>query len=239
MNLVATLLSFAIPYLVGSISFARLVVKLWTGRNVAEFEVALDGTDEKYKALSIGGNTVSTVLGAKGGMAVGILDILKVTVPTLAFKLIYPDQPAYMLLAAVGGLVGHIWPIYYRFHGGSGFSAILGGLLVIDWLAAIISPIAGLILGLLILRNMVAATLSWIWLLVPWFWWRTGGDTAHILYAVAVNVIFLLAMVPEYQAAMRYKKEGKYLEYGLGSLKAHPMGRGMIKMANFFRVEIK
>jgi hypothetical protein len=60
-----------------------------------------------------------------------------------------------------------------------------------------------------------------------------------MLYAIAVNVIFLLAMYPEYQLAMKYKREGKYLEYGIGSLKAHPMGRGMLKMAKFFHVEVK
>lgn len=232
-------LSLFISYLLGSISFARLVVKIWTGKDVADFEISVDGTDETYKAPSIGGNTVSTVLGPRGGMIVGILDILKVILPTLAFRIIYPEQPAYALLAAVGGLLGHIWPIYYRFHGGSGFSAILGGLLVIDWPAALILPILGLLLGLLVFRNLVVATLSWIWLLIPWFWWRTGGDPAYLLYAIAVNIIFLLAMVPEYQLAMKYKREGKYLEYGMGSLKAHPMGRGMLKMAKFFHVEVK
>lgn len=231
--------SFIISYLLGSISFARLVVNLWTGRDVTEFEVAVDGTDEKYKALSIGGNTVSTRLGARGGLIVGLLDIFKIMLPMLAFKWIYPEQPAYVLIAAVAGLLGHIWLIYYRFHGGSAFSAILGGLLVIDWPAALILPIVGLLLGLLVFRNLVVATLSWIWLIIPWFWWRTDGDPAYMLYAIAVNIIFLLAMIPEVQLAMKYKKEGRYLEYGMGSLKAHPMGRGMLKMAKFFHVEVK
>ena len=227
MDPIIAILSLLISYLLGSVSFARLVVKVWTGKDVTEFEVAVDGTEEKYKALSIGGNTV------------GILDILKVVLPTLAFKLIYPDHPAYMLLAAIGGVIGHIWPIYYRFHGGSGFSAIMGGLLVIDWLAVVISPIAGLLLGMIVFRNMIVASLSWLWLLIPWFWWRTEGDPKYILYAVAVNLLFLLAMIPEYQTAMKYKKEGKYLEYGMGNLKANPMGRGMLKIAKFFKVEIK
>ena len=239
MDPVIAIFSLLISYLLGSISFARLIVKLWTGKNVTEFEVGVDGTEDKYKALTIGGNTVSTVLGAKGGMTVGILDILKVVLPTLAFKLLYPDQPAYMLIAAVGGLVGHVWPVYYRFHGGSGFSAIMGGLLVIDWLAVVVSPIAGLLLGMIVFRNIIVANLAWLWLLIPWFWWRTGGDAAHILYAVAVNVLFILAMIPEYKTAMKYKKEGKMIEYGLGNLKSNPMGRGMLKMAKFFKVEIK
>ena len=239
MNPIIAVSSLVIPYLIGSISFARVIVNLWTGKDVAEYEVAVDGTDEKYKAVAIGGNTVSTVLGAKGGITAGILDILKVVLPTLAFKLLYPEQPAYMLIAAVGGLLGHNWPIYYRFHGGAGFSAIMGGLLVIDWLGVLILPFAGLALGMVILRNMIAANLSWLWLIIPWLWWRTDGDPAHILYAIVVNIIFLVAMIPEYQTAMKYKKEGKLLEYGLGNLKSTPMGRGMLKMAKFFKVEIK
>jgi acyl phosphate:glycerol-3-phosphate acyltransferase len=239
MDPIIAISSFLFSYLIGSISFARLIVKLWTGGDVTNFEVAIDGTDEKYKALSIGGNTVSSVLGPTGGMIVGILDILKIVLPTLALKILFPEQPAYAMLAAVGGLMGHIWPIYYHFHGGSGFSAILGGLLVIDWPAAFILPILGLLLGMLVFRNMIVASLAWIWLLIPWFWWRTGGDVAYILYAIAINVIFLLAMYPEYKTAMKYKQEGKYLEYGMGSLKSHPMGRGMLRMAKLFHVEIK
>jgi len=130
-------------------------------------------------------------------MIVGLLDILKIVLPTFALKILFPEQPAYAMLAAVGGLMGHIWPVYYHFHGGSGFSAILGGLLVINWPAAIILPIAGLLLGMVVFRNMVVASLSWIWLIIPWFWWRTDGDPAYMLYAVAVNIIFLLAMIPD------------------------------------------
>jgi glycerol-3-phosphate acyltransferase PlsY len=239
MDPITGMLSLTISYLLGSISFARIVVKLWTGKDVAEFEVAVEGTGDKYKAIAIGGNTVSTVLGATGGLIAGTLDILKVAIPTLAFKSLYPDEPAYMLIAAIGGLLGHNWPLYHRFHGGAGFSAILGGLLVIDWPAAVVTPIAGILLGMLVFRNMIVANLSWLWLLLPWLWWRSGGDTAYILYAVVANLLFLIAMIPEYQTAMKYKKEGKLLEYGLGSMKANPMGRGMLKIAKFFKVEIK
>jgi hypothetical protein len=67
MDPVIASISLLISYFLGSISFARLVVKIWTGKDVTGFEVSVDGTDEKYKAISIGGNTVSTVLGSNGG----------------------------------------------------------------------------------------------------------------------------------------------------------------------------
>ena len=55
-------LSLLTSYLLGSISFARLVVKLWTGKDVTKVEIAVDGTEDKYQAISIGGNTVSMLL---------------------------------------------------------------------------------------------------------------------------------------------------------------------------------
>jgi acyl phosphate:glycerol-3-phosphate acyltransferase len=227
-------------YLVGSISFARLVTKWWApGKDVTQFEIPVEGTSDRYKVLSVGGNSVSSELGPMAGMAVSILDILKIFLPTLFCRLYFSGQPVYMLTAALGGLAGHIWPVYYRFHGGSGFSAILGGLLAIDPLAMLVTPVAGLLLGMVILRNMIVASLSWIWLLIPWLWWRSGGNPAYIVYAVIVNILFILAMVPEIKMARKYIEEGKYIEYGLGSLSSNPMGRGMLKIAKFFKVEVK
>ncbi len=240
MNVGYALFSAIISYLIGSISFARMATRWWaSGKDIAEHKIAVDGTDESYEVVSIGGNSVGSMLGARAGMTVGVLDILKVFLPTLFFKLYFPDEPAYALLAAVAGLVGHVWPIYYRFHGGVGFSAIMGGLLAIDWLAILVTPIAGILLGLVVFRNMIVASLSWLWLLIPWMWWRFNGDPIYIAYAVVLNIFFILAMLPEYQTAMKYKKEGKLLEYGLGNLKSNPMGRGMLKIAKFFKVEVK
>lgn len=241
MNFYFSILSAIASYLLGSISFARVVTYLWSSgkQNVVNHEIPVDGTDESYKVISIGANSVSSIFGPKAGMVVSVFDILKVLLPTLFFKLYFPEQPAYFLIAAVSGLIGHVWPIYYRFHGGTGFSAIMGGLFVIDWLAIFVTPIAGLLLGMIVFRNMVIASLSWLWLLIPWLWWRTNGDVAHLIYAVIINILLILAMLPEYQTAIKYKKEGKYVEYGLGNLKSNPMGRGMLKIANFFRVEIK
>jgi len=124
------IISAIVSYLLGSISFARIVTYIWTsGKDITDHEIPVDGTDESYKVLSIGANSVSSLLGARVGTIVSIFDILKVFLPTLFFKLSYPEQPALHLIAATFGLIGHIWPIYYRFHGGSGFTAIMGGLL--------------------------------------------------------------------------------------------------------------
>ncbi len=239
MSISTILLLALIAYLIGSISFARLVARLAAGKDVTQLEIPVEGTQDSYKVFSIGGNSVAALLGARAGLITGVADILKIYLPTLACKWLYPGEPILVMVVALAGFLGHIYPIYHRFHGGSGFSAILGGLLAIDPLAALATPVLGLLLGLFVFRNMIAMTLSWIWLLIPWFWLRTGGDPVYILYAVGVNVLFILAMIPEARMAFKYIQEGKSAEFGLGSLKAHPMGRGMLKMAKYFKVEIK
>jgi acyl phosphate:glycerol-3-phosphate acyltransferase len=231
MNNLSIIVVFVVSVMVGSISFARIITKMCSGKDVVDFQIPVHGTNDSYNVISIGANSVSSVLGPKIGMVVSVLDILKVLIPVLICKLLFVDQPIYPLAAAIGGLVGHIWPIYHRFHGGSGFSAILGGLLVIDPLSIFVTSITGIFLGILVFRNMVVATLSWLWLLIPWFWWRFDGQLIYVYYAILLNILFISAMIPEIKTGLKFQREGKTAEYSLGSLSSHPMGRGFLKMA--------
>jgi glycerol-3-phosphate acyltransferase PlsY len=232
------ILTALVGYLIGSVSFARLVTKRWSGQDVTKFEIPVQGTEERYPILAVSGNSVSSVLGAKAGMLVSLLDMLKIIIPTLFCRLYLADHPLYMLVVAAAGVTGHIWPVYHRFHGGTGYSPVVGSLLVIDPLALIVCVVAGIILGMVVLRNIVVASLSWLWLLIPWFWWRQGVSS-YLYFAVAVNVLIILAMVPEIKNIQKYSRQGKRAEYGLGSLNSHPMGRGFVKMARIFKVKIQ
>ena len=99
-------------------------------------------------------------LGARYGCLVGILDILKAAIPSLVFKLWMPDAPYYLLAAALA-VVGHNWPIYYRFQGGSGLSPSYGGMLVVDWLGVVVTNILGLA-GDLVIRNPLLSSGIWL-----------------------------------------------------------------------------
>ena len=79
-------------------------------------------------------------------------------------------------------------------------------MLAIDPLAIVVCNLAGLFLGMVVFRNLIVVSLAWIWLLIPWFWWRTGGELASMIYVVVINVLFILAMVPEIKMALKYQK---------------------------------
>jgi glycerol-3-phosphate acyltransferase PlsY len=64
MSLGIAVLDAVLLYLIGSISFARLVTRFWApGKDITNFEIPMEGTEDRYKVLSIGANSVSSVLG--------------------------------------------------------------------------------------------------------------------------------------------------------------------------------
>ncbi len=133
--------------------------------------------------------------------------MLKVTIPTFAFWIRNPDEP-YFLVTATMGVVGHNWPLYYSFKGGRGFSPVFGGMLVVDWIAIFVTSLGGMVLGLAICRDVLIAYMAGMWLLIPWLWFRTHS-WAYLLYAIVVNILFIVAMIPELRQYIRLKREGK------------------------------
>ncbi len=221
-------LAAVIGYLAGSISFARVIVKLVApDKDVTQVSMPIPGSDETHILTSVGGTSVGLQLGAKWGGITAILDILKVAIPTLVIKLVYPQTP-YFLLTAVAGLVGHNWPIYHRFHGGAGMSAIYGGMLAVDWIGALVVSTLGMILGMVVLKNVVIAYFSGLWFIIPWLWFRTH-NWAFLAYGVAVNVIFMLGMIPEMKQMLERRRKGIKDDFSAG-MNMLPMGRMMIKM---------
>lgn len=227
MDLTTALISVIISYLIGSISFARIISALFApDRSISEVEVQVEGTDKIYEVKAMGASTASMVLGRKAGCLIGWLDILKGAFPTLAARLLYPDQP-YYLLAALFAMVGHNWPIYHRFKGGRGISVFYGGLLVIDWLGVLVSAFGGFVLGFFILRNYMLIFLAGLWILIPWMWFRTQ-DWGHLAYAIAVNVLFVLASIPDIREYRRIQKDVTITPEMV--METNPMGRGMLKL---------
>lgn len=195
-------------YLLGAVSFARLIVRLAApGEGIRPIALPIPDADAAFTSDAVSATTVRLQLGPRYGCLTSLLDMAKVFVPTLALRLAYPDQP-YFLLAAAAGVAGHVWPVYHRFRGGRGQSPIFGGLFVIDWLSIVVSTGVGLLLGRFVWRSYLVVTGAWIVLLVPWLWWRFG-EWPYVAYALAINVINWTARVPEIRQYYRLKREGK------------------------------
>jgi glycerol-3-phosphate acyltransferase PlsY len=167
-------------------------------------------------------------VGPRFGFMTVVLDMLKIAIPTLVFKRLVPDAP-YFLIAAIAGMLGHIWPVYHRFKGGRGLSAVYGGMFAIDWIGVFATSVGGMLFGLLVVRDVFVAYLAGLWFLIPWLWFRTH-DLGHLAYGIAVNIIFLVAMIPEMRQMLKLKREGAQEDFSQ-ALQFTGMGRGIYKMA--------
>ena len=226
----------AISYLFGSISFARIVSRL-VAPDVDLNNVHLPKEDGSEGQLlqSVGATTASVKLGPRVGCTIGILDILKGVLPVLILKLLYPEQ-FYFLIASVFVVVGHNWPIYYRFRGGGGMSPTYGGFFVVDFIGTIVCALAGMVFGFFIIRDILIAYTSGLWFFLLWMI-LFKGDWQYIVYAVVMNIIFTIALIPDVKDYVRKKREGQVdMKAGMESF---PMGRGMLKIMKFFGVKPK
>lgn len=227
MDILWPLITLVTSYLIGSISTSRLVFRLLApGKPMQDLELRVPDSDDVYTVTATGASAASMVLGTRAGCVIGLLDMLKAAVPTLLLRLLRPDQPIF-LLAALAVMAGHNWPIFHRFKGGRGVSAVYGSLFVIDPLGAFVVSFAGLVFGLVVVRDFIVAYLSGLWLLIPWLWWRTG-QAAYVAYAIAANVLFTLAMIPDLQQYIRVRQKGRIEMDDV--MEMTPMGRGMLKI---------
>ena len=178
-------------YLLGTVSFSRVAAALGLGgADISVTEYDVPGSDEKWVYRGVSATSVMERAGWRWGVAVIALDALKAFVPTLALRLALPDSHSY-LVAAAAVMVGHVWPVWWRFVGGRGQSPLLGALLAIDVPAIPVTAIGGVIVGLVVFTSAYMARNMGPALLVPWFAAMAG--VAEVWFAVAVNVIYWTA----------------------------------------------
>jgi glycerol-3-phosphate acyltransferase PlsY len=224
------IISALIGYLLGSISFARIGLRLaGADRNISELEIPVEGADDTARVEIFGANAASMILGAKVGIAIGIMDMLKAALPMVIFRFILYPAEQYYLVVWVSVLVGHNWPLYFGFKGGRGFSVIFGGLVIIDWVAAIMLPIIGILFGLFVAGTMIIGYVSWLLFIPIWFWFRTF-DLTFLTYSLLIMIIFFFSTRPEIRTMAKYRREGKLEEYMQGLCDSSPRWRGMKRM---------
>jgi acyl phosphate:glycerol-3-phosphate acyltransferase len=208
MNALSPLIAGVSGYLVGSISFARIVARLVApGTDVTRRVDPIPNSDLVYEDDAASATLVNLSLGARYGCLTSILDMLKVVLPMLALRYWSPET-RYGLIFAALALVGHDWPLYHRFHGGRGESVIYGSMLVIDPLGAVVCNLAAIVLGVAIGQVHFVRWGGMI-LLIPWLWFRTG-DPAILAYIVFANAIFWISMRKDVKQFYKFHRRGVF-----------------------------
>ncbi len=125
-------------YLLGSISFAVLVVRQKTGK-----DIRAEGSG------NAGATNVLRAHGKKLAILVALLDAAKGAAAVLLMRLVTAD-PRWAAAAGFAAVLGHVFPIFYGFRGGKGVATAVGAF-------AVLSPMA-LLVSLGVFVAIVAAT---------------------------------------------------------------------------------
>jgi glycerol-3-phosphate acyltransferase PlsY len=119
MDIIRCLLAIVIAYLLGSISFAYIITKLKTGKDIRTIGSGSAGTTNTIRAV-----------GKPLGAVVMCLDILK---GVLAAEIgLWLAAETGGLLAFVFVIIGHTFPFWLGFHGGKGVACGAGALLALS-----------------------------------------------------------------------------------------------------------
>lgn len=164
-----------IAYLIGSINFSIILSKKMAGFDIREKGSGNAGTTNMLRAV-----------GKKAAVITLICDILKGVVSILIAVLIGKitkslDNNLNALLVQLAGIfviLGHTFPIFFKFKGGKGIATALGVLLITNWQIGLICLVFALVL--IALTKMVSV----------------GSISAAILFPILVVFINQNYIVP-------------------------------------------
>jgi glycerol-3-phosphate acyltransferase PlsY len=124
--MISWLISIPLAYLLGSIPFGYVLVKLFRHQDI-----------RATGSGNIGATNVARS-GAKGlAIATLLLDLGKAFVAVKIAQHILPGDYDLAVAAAVAAILGHVFPVWLRFHGGKGVASALGVFLALSWPSAV------------------------------------------------------------------------------------------------------
>lgn len=215
------LVAFTLGYAFGSVPFGLLLTRavgLGDIRNVGSGNI---GATNVLRTGNKGLAAATLLLDAlKGTAAVMVAsaflpEIMRFGAPSAAGAdigrvLLLPSIP---WAAAMGALVGHIYPVWLGFRGGKGVATYLGGLIGVHWIAAVVFAVAWLATAALT-RISSAGALAGLAAVVAYF---VVFHSAAAIYIVAVA---LMSALVAYKHAANISRLVKGEEPRIGEAKS-------------------
>jgi glycerol-3-phosphate acyltransferase PlsY len=125
------LVTVSVCYLIGSIPFSYLVARAFGVSDV-----------RRVGSGNVGATNVLRTAGRPAGVLAFLLDAAKGALAAALAIGLAPGDRALPALAAVSAVVGHMYPVWLRFHGGKGVATGLGAFAPLAPVAAGISVLA-------------------------------------------------------------------------------------------------
>ena len=193
-----------IGYLIGSVNLSIILSKLMGKGDIREHGSGNAGTTNTLRVLGKGPaalvlifdicKAIIAILVAKGIFAISGVQMFTTVGEIVTYNTVYEIG---VLLAALGAILGHNYPIYYGFKGGKGIATSLGALLMIEWQIGLVCLVFALIL--MISSRMVSLGSICAAILYPVLVWIMGnafGTTfkARMIYTIFAVLVAALAI---------------------------------------------
>ena len=216
MQIVFAIGVIVLGYIVGSIPFGLLIVKIGTGKDIRDVESGRTGGTNAMRAA-----------GFWAGIFTAVMDVLKGAVAVWIAQAIMPENHLTHVLAAIGAIIGHNYSIFLpekdedgkfvRLRGGAGGAPTVGGAIGL-WAPSvfIIVTLGALTFFLVGIASIVTMSVALFALIIfsvraylglsPWM---------DVLYGVVALVLLVWALRPNIQKLMAGDERViKYSLYG-------------------------
>ena len=188
---------FIFSYLLGNLNPALMIAKLRRGIDIRDFNSKNAGAT----------NTVMTV-GFRWGIVVMILDILKGTIPVIVARAFFEDQPLIWVLSGFFAILGHVFPLLYKFKGGKGTATYAGLLFGIQPLFGLVVFV--LFFVILIITDYIVISTIFSVILVPIYIYIF---TDFGIYPVIVMILIALISISKHMENLKRIAKGKELSF--------------------------
>ncbi len=201
---VATLLLVLAGYLVGSVPFGIILARILGGKDV-----------RAHGSGNIGAANVSRVVGPVAGIVTLLLDAAKGGLAVWLAARFTEHNASAMILAGLGALLGHCFPVWLRFKGGKGVAAALGVFTALCPLAAL----SAFILFLLVVAfwryvSLGSLSAAAAMPLLIYFLWAPGHAPPLV---ITLGTLFAAALIfYKHDANLQRLVDGTEPKYSLG-----------------------
>tara|TARA_B100001765_G_C19396539_1_gene290304 strand:+ start:22 stop:627 length:606 start_codon:yes stop_codon:yes gene_type:complete len=161
-------------YAIGSLPTAYLFTRYILGQDIWQIGDFNSGAANVFRNV-----------GAKAGVAVGAIDIIKGAL-VIVLAMVLVDDTRMEMMAGAAALAGHNLPVHLRFRGGRGAATAVG--ILIASVPIIGLPIGALCLVLLYLTHRAIYPLVVFLVVIPVLTWSIGYPVALAIYVVAIPI---------------------------------------------------
>ncbi|MBA4420075.1 MAG: hypothetical protein C0391_02900 [Anaerolinea sp.] len=199
MNYINLLTVLFCAYLIGSIPFGLIIVKILKGHDIRTIQSGRTG-----------GTNVGRAAGFGAGALTGVLDFFKAVIAVMIAQELIPDGSWRPWVIGASGLLvilGHNYSVFlmerlspgkFRLRGGAGGAACLGGSVAM-YPPALLILLPAVLLVLLGVGYASLATLSIAFIAFIIFTIRAiyyGASWAYAIYALLAQVLLVIALIP-------------------------------------------